>query len=113
MYYILKDNKKIYFEDCTNFFDRLIGFMLRFEPITTGKRFPKCNSIHTFFMFQKIDVILTDKNNKIIKIYKSFKTERVIFPKKDVYYIYELPVNSIDSFKVGEILQIKKEWFCQ
>ena len=33
----------------------------------------RCNGIHTFFMKEKIDVILTDKDNKILKIYYALK----------------------------------------
>ena len=35
----------------------------------------KTNGIHTFFMKTNIDVILTDKNHKILYIYKKFKTK--------------------------------------
>ncbi|MCI8567953.1 MAG: hypothetical protein HFG48_01385 [Bacilli bacterium] len=107
--YIQKNNKKIYFENCTTFFDRLIGFMIKIEPISTGKRFPKCNSIHTFFMFQPIDIIMTDKNHKIIKMYESLSTEKIILPKKNVYYTYELPLNTCKLFTINEILNIKED----
>lgn len=107
--YILKDKQKIYFEDCHTFLNRLIGFMLKLEPITVGKRFPKCNSIHTFFMFQPIDIIMTDKNNKIIKMYESFSSEKIILPKKNVYYTYELPLNSCKLFTINETLNIKED----
>lgn len=107
--YILKNKEKIYFDDCITFFDRLVGFMLKFEPITTGKRFPKCKSIHTIFMFQPIDVIMTDKNNKIIKMYEALATERIILPKKNVYYTYELPLNTCKLFTIDETLNIKED----
>lgn len=107
--YIQKNNKKIYFENCTTFLDRLIGFMIKIEPISTGKRFPKCNSIHTFFMFQPIDIIMTDKNHKIIKMYESLSTEKIILPKKNVYYTYELPLNTCKLFTINEILNIKED----
>lgn len=107
--YILKNNHKFYFEDCIIFFDRLLGFILKLDKITIGKRFPKCNSIHTFFMLQNIDIIMTDKNNKIIKMYENFKPERIIFPKKNVYYTYELPLGSCKHFEIGETIVIKKE----
>ena len=108
MHYILKNKNKIFFEDCTAFLERFFGFMLKIEPIKYGKRFPKCNSIHTFFCFQQMDIILTDKENRIIKMYPSFKSERIIFPKRNVYYVYELPLNSCKLFSVGDILRIKE-----
>ncbi len=65
----------------------------------------KCNGIHTFFMNINIDVILTDKNNKILYIYRNLKPWKIIFPKKGVTYTYEMPVNSLKNIKEGEILK--------
>ena len=106
--YLIDNKKKILIQDCTNFFKRLKGFMFQTKPITIGKRFPKCNSIHTFFMFQRIDVIMTDKNNKIIKIYSNLKPWKIIFPKKNVYYTYELPLCICNKYKINDILKIKE-----
>ena len=66
----------------------------------------KCNSIHTFFMKTNIDVILTDKNDKILYIYRNVKPWRIILPKKNVTYTYETKVNYLKNIKVGG--QIKK-----
>ena len=104
----LECNKKIKIEDCTTFSKRLAGFMFRKKEITEGKRFPKCNSIHTFFMFQKIDVIMTDRNNKIIKMYPNLNSWRIILPKKQVYYTYELPLETCNHFKTKKILKVKE-----
>ena len=67
--------------------------------------FPKCNSIHTFFMFKPIDVIMTDKNYNILYIFKNFKPYKVILPKRKVYYTFELPTNTFD-FKIGEKIKV-------
>lgn len=67
----------------------------------------KTNGIHTFFMKTNIDVILTDKNNKILYIYKNLKPNKIILPKKKVKYTYEMPVNYIKSIKIGDILNLK------
>lgn len=63
--------------------------------------FPNCNSIHTFFMKEPIDVIMTDKNYNILYIYKNFKPWRIILPKKNVKHVFEYPYNSTD-YKVNE-----------
>lgn len=55
--------------------------------------FPKCNSIHTFCMFQSIDVIMTDKKNQILYAYENVKPNHIILPKKKVYYTYEFSHN--------------------
>lgn len=106
--YLIYNKKKIKIEDCTTFFKRLTGFMFQLKKIETAKRFPKCSSIHTFFMFQKIDVIMTDKNHKIIKMYPNLKSERIILPKKKVYYTYELPLGTCKNYKVNDILKIEE-----
>lgn len=106
MYLIYKKNK-IEIEECNTFFSRLIGFMFKFKKIETGKRFPKCNSIHTFFMFQKIDVIMTNKDNVIITMYPNLKPLKIILPKKNVYYTYELPINNCKNYKIGNKLKIE------
>ncbi len=89
---------------CTKFKDRLIGNMFRKNIVDMC--FPKCNSIHTFFMFKPIDVFMTDKNNKILYLYKNFKPYKIILPKKNVYYTYETKTNEYD-FKVNDVFQEK------
>ena len=66
----------------------------------------KCNGIHTFFMKTNIDVILTDKNNKILYIYKNLKPWKIILPKKNVLFTYEMPTGYLKNIKVG--MQLKK-----
>ena len=85
---------------CNTFFSRLKGFMFT-KNISYGLCFPKCNSIHTFFMLKPIDVIMTDKNYKILYIYKNLSPFKIILPKKNVYYTFELPTNKF-NFKINQ-----------
>ena len=78
----------------TKFKDRLLGLMFKKE--ITPICFPKCNSIHTFFMKTNIDVVMTDKNNIVIAIYKNVSKNKIIY-KKGAYYVYELP---LDKYKI-------------
>lgn len=66
----------------------------------------RSNGIHTFFMKKPIDVILTDKNKNIIKIYRNVLPNKIILPKKGVYYTYELPINTIKNIKEKNKLDI-------
>ena len=75
---------------CYTFNERLKGNCGKKE-ITTVLCFPRCNSIHTFFMRQKIDVIMLDINKKVKYVYKEIKPWKVIWPKKGVYYTIEFP----------------------
>ncbi len=91
---------------CSNFKNRLLGLMFKKEKIDYCLCFPKCNSIHTFFMKQNIDVFMTNKNNKVIYIIKNLKPWKLILPKKDVYYTYEFSTGLVD-YKVGDIITKK------
>ena len=104
---IILKNKEINVKNCQNFKDRLLGLMFKKEKLNYGLCFPKCNSIHTFFMKQNIDVIMTDKNNKILYKYNNLKPYKIILPKKNVYYVYEFSQNLITE-ELGEYLNIEK-----
>lgn len=91
---------------CSNFKDRLLGLMFKKEKLDYGLCFPKCNSIHTFFMKQNIDVFMADKNNKVIYIKKNLKPWKLILPKKNVYYSYEFSTGIID-YKIDDIITKK------
>ena len=81
--YIIKNKTKINITICNNLFNRFIGFMFK-RNIIYGLCFPRCNSIHTFFMLKPIDVIMTDKNYNILYIYKNFKPNKIILPQKSI-----------------------------
>ena len=89
------NSKKI--KEAKTFFQKLKGLMLKknFDYILKFKT----NGIHTFFMKIKIDVVLTDKNGNILYIYKSLKPNRIILPKKNVTYTYEMPEGFIQNLE--------------
>lgn len=100
--YFDKGNVKI----CKNFKDRLSGMMFKKKKDNLIYFFPKCNSIHTFFMFKNIDVIMTDKDDNIIKIYINLKPFRIILPQKNIKNVYEMDCNlikNIDSYNKVKI----------
>lgn len=85
---------------CTTFKKRLLGFMFEKKLIKSGLLFEKCNSIHTFFMYQPIDIIMTDKENNIVYIKEAFKPNHIIWPIKKAYATYELPIGSINKLGI-------------
>ena len=89
------NSKKI--KEAKTFFQKLKGLMFKknFDYILKFKT----NGIHTFFMKTKIDVVLTDKNGKILYIYKSLKPNRIILPKKTVTYTYEMPEGFVQNLE--------------
>ena len=95
-------NKEIELIDCKSFYSRLLGFMFK-KNINNALLFNKCNSIHTFFMKENIDVIMCDKNNNILYYYKDLKKNKIILPKKNVYKVIETPSNYFDIKKNTKI----------
>lgn len=90
---ILLNNKEYNLIYGNNFIIRLKGLMFK-RNIKQGIYFPNCNSIHTFFMKENIDVLLLDSNNKILYSYKDLSKNKILI-KKNVKNIIELPKNSI------------------
>jgi uncharacterized membrane protein (UPF0127 family) len=88
---------------CNKWHNRLIGFMFKKVKIGNGLLFDRCNAIHTFFMYQPIDVVMTDINNNILFTFENLNPNKIIFPKKGVYNTYELPIGSIKK-----LLNVKK-----
>ena len=99
------NNSIINIKVCKNFKDRLIGLMFK-KNIIKGYLFPNCNSIHTFFMKEKIDVLLLDKDYKILFIYINLSPWKIILPKKNVCNILELPNNSCKNLKINQKIKI-------
>lgn len=101
-----KYNNEIKLFKYDTFFKKLKGFMFK-KNIDYAIYFNKVNSIHTFFMKECIDVIMTDKNFKILYIFKSVKPNKIILPKKGVYYTFELPPSKL-KFNIGERIVLPK-----
>ena len=102
----LSDGKKdIELINCKSFISRFKGFMFK-KNINNALLFDKCNSIHTFFMKERIDVILCDKNNTVLYFYKDLDKNKIIWPKKNVQKVFETPSNYFD-IEVGKKMIIK------
>ena len=103
--YVLIGKKKYDLINCDTFYSRFKGLMFT-KCFDYCMRFNKCNSIHTFFMSTDIDVVMTDRDDKVLYVFKCVKPWRIILPKKNVYNVYELPSGSITTnikkVKVGD-----------
>lgn len=102
---VYKD-KEIELTLCNSFYSRLKGFMFT-KGINKALLFDRCNSIHTFFMKEKIDVIMCDNENKILFYYKDLGKNKVILPKKGVKRVFETPSSYFD-IEIGNKMIIKK-----
>jgi uncharacterized membrane protein (UPF0127 family) len=85
------------------FFSRLKGLMFRRKPLNLeGLWILPCNSIHMCFMFFPIDIVFLDKDYKVIKMVKSLKPWRIVAPVPKAYSVLELPLGTIDFFRLKE-----------
>ena len=102
---LLYENKEIELKECKSFYSRFMGFMFK-KNITNSLLFDRCNSIHTFFMKENIDVIMCDSENNILFFYKDLPKNKVILPKKGVTKVFETP-NGYFDIEIGKKMIIK------
>ena len=98
-------NKDIELKECKSFCSRLLGFMFK-KNINSALLFDKCDSIHTFFMKENIDVIMCDKYNTVLFFYKDLPKNKIIWPKKGVRKVFETPSGYFD-IEIGKKMIIK------
>lgn len=93
--------------NCNNFKSRLLGNMGK-KKVEKVLLFQKCNSIHTFFMRESIDVVMVDKNNVVIYCYPNMKPWKIIWPKKKVFATLEFPKGE-NVYHLNDTIEYKKE----
>lgn len=105
---LILNNEKIEIKYAKKFIDRLMGLMGK-KSITYGMLFPKCNSVHTFFMKDNIDILGLDKNNQVIYIYRNCPKNRIVKASLDYKNtsILELPKNTSKEISIGSILKFQ------
>jgi len=104
---LIYENKELNLIECKTFFSRFLGFMFK-KNINYSLLFNNCNSIHTFFMKENIDVIMCDKDNKILYFYKNLAKNKIILPKKNVYKVYETP-NNYFNIKINTKMKVSEK----
>jgi uncharacterized protein len=87
-----------------SFLDRLLGLIFKNLKKGHGFAIKNCNSIHTFWMRYRIDVVFLDKNNGIIKLYENLKQFRMTPLIKGASCVIEFPEFTIkgSSLKMGD-----------
>lgn len=104
--YTIINNKKYNIIIMNTFLKRLKGLMFKKEPINDIYLFPRCSSIHTYFMKQNIDICIINKNNVITYVKSNIKKRSIIIKKG--YSTLEMPLGTCQYLKVGNKLNIKK-----
>ena len=104
--YLQVKNKKIKIIELKGFWNRFKGLKFALEPIDYGIKFSKKKFVTTNFLCQKIDIVLTDKEDNILYMYEKMNTEKYILPKRKVYNVYFLPLNTVKELKLNTKLKI-------
>lgn len=74
-----------------DFFSRLMGLMGRKTiPADEALLFPKCNSIHTFFMRFPIDVIFVSKDGTVVDVIEAMAPWRMLLPRQGAKHTIEM-----------------------
>lgn len=96
-----------------DFFSRFRGLMgRRGLPGDEAILFPRCDSIHTFFMRFPIDVLLVSKEGVVVEVRESLRPWRMLLPKRGVKHVVELaPSRSRElGIRVGHRLAFPGVW---
>ena len=104
--YIKVKNKKIPIYLKTTFKEKFKSLKFKLEKIDFGICFIKKRIISTYFFCQPVDIIITDKNNKILKMFKGVSSERFYRGPKKSYFSYILPQNTSDYFNIDDYFDI-------
>jgi len=100
---VIVNNQEIKLVIANNFLKKLKGFMFN-QEINYCLRL-KTNNVHTFFMKKNLDIVMTDKNNNVLYVFKNVKKNKIIIKPK-AYFTYEFPSGFINNLKTGEKLNI-------
>ena len=96
-----------------NFFDRMRGMIGRKFHIAgfDAMVFTGCNSIHTLFMTQRIDVIFLNTENKVIAVRKDLARWLMSVRCPRAVTTIELPAGIIDysDTEVGNVINVSED----
>ncbi len=99
--YIKVKNKEIEIQEKNTWMEKFKSLKFVLEPIDYGIKISKTRWINTYFFCQRVDICVTDKDNRVQKVYENVKSEKRIFLWKK-YNIYYLPLNTIKNVSLNE-----------
>ncbi len=89
--------------ECRSFLSRFKGNMGK-KKIDSVLIFPRCNSIHTFFMRTNIDVVMLSKEKKVLYLFPSLSPWHILLPKKGAVTTLEFPEKE-NPYQLGDIVK--------
>ncbi|NBT58960.1 DUF192 domain-containing protein [bacterium] len=107
---ILKKGETVLYGNCkvaNTFFSRFIGLMGKsFVADDNAIIFPRCNSIHTFFMRIPIDIIFVSESGKVVRVFSQFRPWKLLLPVKGAVHSIEVSSQGADrnGIRIGDQL---------
>ena len=99
--YIKLKKKKIEIIECLTLLDKFKSLKIVLEPIDYGIKISKKKKYNTYFFCQRVDILVTDKENKIIALFENIKSEKKK-RIKNAYNIYYLPLETCKNYDLGD-----------
>lgn len=87
-----------------SFKDRFFGLLIKSNP--ANLLFKTRFGIHTFFLKEPIDVLILNKEFKIVKAKQALKPNRFFFWSPKYSYVIELKEGLIKKFKLKQNLKV-------
>lgn len=109
MYLKINNKKKYEVFELTEFLERFKALKFDLEKLDYVLKFPNRKIVTTVFLCQKVDIIMTDKDDKILYLYSDVKSEKYFFPKFKVKNVYFLPLECAKEYRIGEKLFFSKK----
>jgi len=90
-------------ERAASFYSRFVGLMGRRElPFGDALWIDPCNSIHTFFMRIPIDVLLLDRDLRVVKAFHALVPWRMTLIYRKARTVLELPAGTLAASQTAE-----------
>lgn len=88
-----------------SFFKKLRGYMFQKKPSQSEIMiFNACNSVHTFNMKFKLDILFLDEHNKVVKKASGVPRGRFIAPVKEATRVIEAPEGLFAKVEENEVV---------
>ena len=107
--YVKIDKKKFEINELNTFWEKFKSLKFVLEPMQDYVILMKKKSLSTYMYCQRVDVVMTDDDDVVLKVYQQFPSERIILPKRKVKKTYLFPAGSTKDLKLGDKLEIKKK----
>jgi len=102
--FMLKKGDRVLLPKCKvalSFCSRFLGLMGRKElPADEAVIFPKCSSIHTFFMRMPIDVVFVSASGEVVHQISALQPWKLLLPVKKAAHTIEMASQTASKLEI-------------